>query len=202
MSTATADFARRGAIANLKLDEDNGRAGMWLVITTEAFLFTDLFFSYFYLGNRTQRWQVEQRPALGNPLTLLAILLTSSIVLELLGERNLRRRNYGLAKLGVAVTILLGIVFLGIEGWGFAQTWQQFTPDTNSYGSIYYTILFFHASHVIVGLLMLTAVLFLPPGPTDRTPHRPLHCASLYWHFVDVIWVFVITFLYIVPHLQ
>ncbi len=202
MSTVPAEIVTPPPIANLKIDEELGRLGIWLVIVTEGFLFVDLFFTYFYLGNRTHRWEIEVPPPLHYVLPLLAILILSSIVLHFFGEKAVKRGAYKSARVGVAATILLGLCFLGLEAFSFSRSWATITPATDSYGSISYVIQFFHAAHVIAGLLMLSYVMFLPLGPTQRTPHRPLHIASLYWHFVDVIWIFVVLFLFVVPNLQ
>ncbi len=202
MSTVPADISAAPPTAGLKLDEKRGTYGVSLLIVTEGFLFIDLFFSYFYLGNRTHRWLVETPPPLRNALVLLAILLASSFVLELFGKKPLEKGNFGKARMGVAATIILGLIFLGLESYGFAKSWPKLTPATDSYGSIFYTILFFHAAHVTAGLLMLSYAMFLPLGPNKKTPYRPLEPVTLYWHFVDVVWVFVIIFLYIVPNLH
>lgn len=202
MSSVPAEIIIPPSIANLKLDEERGTYGIWLLILTEGFLFIDLFFTYFYLGNRTHRWAVEEPPPLSLALILLGILILSSIVLEVFGAKPLKRGKIGRARAGVAATIVLGLIFLGLEGFAFRQSWATITPATDSYGSIFYIIQFFHAAHVMAGLLMLLLVLFLPIGPVQRTPYRPLRTASLYWHFVDAIWVFVVIILFILPHLH
>ncbi|HTW63572.1 MAG TPA: cytochrome c oxidase subunit 3 [Bryobacteraceae bacterium] len=201
MSASQTIVPQTPSIANLKTDQDLGKYGIWLVISTEGFLFVDLFFSYFYLANRTGRWNVEIPPKLGFALILLAILLASSVVLHLFGEKAVEKEKYGAARAGVAATLLLGLIFLALEGYSMYLSWSNLTPATDSYGSIFYTILCFHAAHVIVGSLMLIYVLFLPLGPSETTPHRPLHSATLYWHFVDAVWIFVVLFLFILPNL-
>lgn len=201
MSVSTAVAPDTYSIADLPRDQNLGTYGVWLVITTEGFLFVDLFFSYFYLGNRTGRWSVEIPPDLKFALILLGILIFSSVVLHVFGERSVKQGQYGKARAGVAATILLGLTFLALEGYSMRQSWNTLTPATDSYGSIFYTILCFHAAHVIVGSLLLIYVLFLPLGPRETTPHRPLHCATLYWHFVDAVWVFVVLFLFVLPNL-
>ena len=202
MTSVPADIFSSPPIADLKVDEDLGKYGVWLVITTEAFLFVTLFFSYFYLANRTGRWQVEIPPPIALVLILLGILVLSSIVLHFSGEMQVKKKKYSAARAGIVATIVLGLIFLGLEGFAFSQSWSNITPATDSYGSIFYVIQFFHAAHVIAGLLMLTYVLFLPLGATQRTPYRPLQAAALYWHFVDVVWIFVVVILFILPHLH
>jgi heme/copper-type cytochrome/quinol oxidase subunit 3 len=147
MSAAPAGICSAPPIADLKLDEDLGKYGIWLLITTEAFLFITLFFNYFYLANRTDRWQVEMPPPLTLVLILLGILLLSSIVLHLFGEMQVKKEKYRGARAGIAATIVLGLIFLGLEGFAFSQSWPNITPATDSYGSIFYIIQFFHAAH-------------------------------------------------------
>jgi heme/copper-type cytochrome/quinol oxidase subunit 3 len=73
---------------------------------------------------------------------------------------------------------------------------------TDAYGSIFYTITSFHAAHLMLGLFMLLYVLALPQiGPGHKPPHRALHNASLYWHFVDFVWVLIVALLYLAPNI-
>ena len=79
---------------------------------------------------------------------------------------------------------------------------QTLLPTTDSYGSIFYTITTIHGAHVTLGLLMLAYAIVLPRlEPAGRPPHRPLHNAALYWHFVDIVWVFIVGLLYYLPRL-
>ena len=200
MSAIPVGLSSSRPIAHLKIDEERGKYGMWLLILTEGCLFVDLFFSYFYVGNRTHRWMEETAPRLHYVLPMLAILIASSFILHILGERQLKKGNYGMARIGVVITIIFGLAFLVLEGLDFREHWPHTNFMSDSYGSIFNTILGFHAAHVIVGLLMLFYVLFLPFGHVDKTPYRPLHNAALYWHFVDVVWIFVIVILYAYPN--
>ena len=72
---------------------------------------------------------------------------------------------------------------------------------TDAYGSIFYTITSVHGAHVLLGLLMLVYVLLCrDSGRRAKPPHRPLHNAALYWHFVDVVWVVIVVLLYLAPN--
>ena len=185
----------------LPLDDRRGTMGMWMFILTEASLFVMLFFAYGYLGRDERVWPLEQ-PKLLLPFLMLAVLLTSSVILHW-GEREHARGRQGRAKPAVGITVLLGVVFLGIQAIEYADKLRKFTPTSHTYGSIFYTITGFHAAHVMLGLCMLVYVLLLPAlEPTDRPPHRPLHNASLYWHFVDAVWIVIVATLYVAPHLQ
>ena len=176
---------------------------MMCIILTEAFLFVALFVSYFMLGSNKERWRIEELPKLHYALPMLVVLICSSIVLHW-GERQLKKEKerYAMARIALAFTILIGLVFLTLSAFEYHEHWQHLTPDTDSYGSIFYAITSFHAAHVIVGLLILTYVLVLPRyAPAAESPYRPFHVAAMYWHFVDVVWIFVVAILYVGPHL-
>jgi heme/copper-type cytochrome/quinol oxidase subunit 3 len=87
-----------------------------------------------------------------------------------------------------------------IQFFEYREHLKTLLPTSNAYGSIFYTITSFHAAHLTLGMLMLLYVLFLPEiGSGQKPPHRPLANAALYWHFVDVVWVFVVAILYVGP---
>lgn len=184
------------------LDKSRGEWAMWLTIATEGSLFVCLFASYFYLANNKNRWAIDHPPKLHYALIMLAVLLSSSFVLHW-GESQLKKQRYVAARVGLGITILMGLGFLALSAFEYMEHWKDLTPDSNSYGSIFYTIVSFHAAHVIMGLLMLSYTLTLPRySPTSRSPYRPYHVAGLYWHFVDIVWVFVVAFLYVMPNVR
>jgi len=133
---------------------------------------------------------------------MLVVLWISSGVL-FWGEKAVEKQRRGAGMLALLLTIALGIGFLVLSYFEYSEHLRTLKPTTNVYGSIFYTVTSFHLLHVITGLLMLAYVLILPKWePTDRPPHRPFHNAALYWHFVDVVWLFVVVFLYIVPNVR
>jgi heme/copper-type cytochrome/quinol oxidase subunit 3 len=184
------------------LDNRRGTAGMWLFIITEAALFVMLFFSYFYLAQGGWTWPLEKPPKLHYAIPMLVVLWASSGVLDL-GERAVKRQRYSRGFLYLVLTIILGLGFLVLSAFEYMEHLGELLPTTDTYGSIFYTIVTFHAAHVITGLLMLGYAAIIPRWePVDRPPHRPFHNAALYWHFVDVVWFFIVVFLYIVPNLR
>ncbi|HYZ87489.1 MAG TPA: cytochrome c oxidase subunit 3 [Bryobacteraceae bacterium] len=185
-----------------KIDDRRGTTGMWLTIATEASLFVMLFFAYFYLARGGWRWLDEEPPKLPLALTMMVILLASSAVLHW-GETQVKARRYVTGRAALAVTILMGIVFLVLQYFEYKDHLGTLTPRTNAYGSIFYTLTSFHAAHVVVGVLMLSYVLILPRlEPVDLPPHRPYHNATLYWHFVDFVWIWIVALLYVAPNLR
>lgn len=183
------------------IDHRRGSQAMVMFITTEAMLFLMFFFAYYYLAHDAPKWPTEL-PKLPKALIMLALLLSSSGVLYV-GEQAGTRAEFARAKLWTGVTVVMGLVFLGIQYSEYAEHLKTLRPTDNAYGSIFYTITGFHAAHVVLGVLMLVYVLILPAphvGKSDKPPHDTLHNASLYWHFVDVVWLLIVSLLYVAPH--
>jgi heme/copper-type cytochrome/quinol oxidase subunit 3 len=192
--------APRAALApTLPLDRTRGTNGMWLFIISEATLFLLLFFSYFYLARNQPRWPMDEPPKLLLASIMLVVLLVSSGVLYL-GEEAAKQGRMLTARLWVLGTVVLAVAFLVIQGFEYADHLKTLKPTTNAYGSIFYTITSFHAAHLLLGLAMLVYVLLIPElEHTDKPPHRPLHNAAMYWHFVDAVWVVIVGVLYVTP---
>lgn len=201
--SSTAQIAPpRTSLATLPIDQRRGIWAMWSVIATEAMLFICMFGAYYYLGNNKDRWAQQTPPELRFPLILLVILLSSSFVLHW-GERQVQGERFSLGRIALWITVVLGLVFLAIQGFEYYYHWSELAPYSDAYGSIFYTITSLHAAHVIVGLMMLAYVGIQPRyGVTVRTPHKPYSTIALYWHFVDVVWVFIVIMLYVIPNLQ
>jgi heme/copper-type cytochrome/quinol oxidase subunit 3 len=193
------------AIPNLPVhwDEHRGLQGMLWFILTEAMLFVSLFFSYYLLASSNPTWPLDAPPKLKLALIMLVVLLSSSAVVEW-GRQRAKRGDEQVGRLALAATIVLGIVFLVLQGLEYHDHLKTLKPTTDAYGSLFYTITGIHGLHVALGLLMLGYVLCLPhigPG-ANKPPHRPLHTASLYWHFVDAVWVVIVLLLYVVPNVR
>jgi heme/copper-type cytochrome/quinol oxidase subunit 3 len=183
------------------VDVKRGSWAMVMFIITEATLFTMLFFSYYYLGHVARGPWPSDPPKLTLALAMLAVLLASSAVLHA-GERAEKAGRTGRARAAVALTVAMGMGFLVLQGLEFREHLKTLQPTTDAYGSIFYTITSLHGAHVALGLLMLLYVLVLPQiGPGQKPPHRSLHNASLYWHFVDAVWLFIVALLYVAPNL-
>lgn len=197
MSVTSIDAVRLDALGH---DEHRGSMAMGWFIATEAALFLSLFFSYFYLGHGQPEWPTHEPPKLTLASIMLGILLASSVVIWI-GERMEKAGRMGLARIMIAVTLLMGLGFLALQVLEYIDHLKTLQPTDDAYGSIFYTITSFHAAHVIVGLAMLAYVLVLPDLKPQKPPFRPLHNAALYWHFVDVIWVLVMCLLYYLPNL-
>jgi heme/copper-type cytochrome/quinol oxidase subunit 3 len=174
--------------------------GMVGVVTTEACFFAYLLFSYFYLASlSTNPWPANV-PALGLPIINTGILLLSS-VLALWGTRGAERGNAGRLRFGIGGALVLGILFLVLQAVEYSREKLSFTHD--AYGSLFYTITGFHGAHVFVGLIMLAFVLVRAlRGHFATGRYEAVTNATLYWHFVDAVWLAVFTTIYITPHLR
>jgi heme/copper-type cytochrome/quinol oxidase subunit 3 len=183
------------------VEERLGTGGMVAFIGTEAALFAMLFFSYYFLSVTDPQWPRADPPKLGLAIAMLAVLLGSSAVLEW-GQRGLERGRRRRARLATGCTVFLGLVFIALQVLEYRDHLRTLTPWQSAYGSIFYTMTSFHALHVMLGLLMLGYALVLPRWAAPHAPHRPLHNAALYWHFVDAVWVALVAVLYVAPHVR
>ena len=185
----------------LEIDERRGTFGISLFIASEAMLFAILFAAYYYLGPDTNRWGIEHPPKLHYAIPQLVILLVSSGIIYG-GEEWVKKGELFKARIALLVTLLFGLAFLTLSYFDYAERLRELFPQTDSYGSITYTIVSLHVAHLTLGMLMLVFVLFTPHWhSSERIPHKPYHNAAMYWHFVDVVWVFVVSVIYIYPNL-
>lgn len=186
----------------LPVDRRRGAYGMGLFIATEASLFAVLFFAYYFLSAQNVDWPLGEAPSLKLSLPMTGILILSSIVLYW-GEKGSEKGNNTRATIGIAITLLLGAAFITLQVFEYLNHLKHLKPTSNAYGSIFYTITSLHGLHLVTGMLFLIYVLMLPKrGEARRPPYEPLHYASLYWHFVDTVWLFIITLLYIIPNIR
>ena len=167
------------------------RLGLWLFILSDAFVFGGLLVSRFYLLGRT-------RPDLSQLLGLIvtAILLLSSFFMNR-AETAIRFGDKKGFLNGTLLTIALGTLFLiGVVG----VEWQiaPFSAGENAMASIFYTMTGFHAFHVLTGVILLVIVYRKGrKGMYSAERHWAVEAAAIYWHFVDVVWVFFYPALYL-----
>lgn len=175
------------------------KVGVIGLILTESALFTIFVTAYlFYIGKSISGPYPDQ--VLELPIFATICLLSSSLTV-VLAERAFRRGQTGGFRLWWLITILLAVVFLGAT----ALEWQKLifrdhlTISTNLFGTTFYSLVGLHASHVIVGLILLVLVLILSLRKRVTRAHAEhVEMLSWYWHFVDGIWVIVFTVVYII----
>jgi cytochrome c oxidase subunit III len=178
-----------------------GRSGMVLFLVNEATLFACLVSSYFYLALASPKWPPAgiALPSLTLPLIMTAALLSSSGVL-VYAERELERGNRARYRAGVSVTVLLGATFLLLQAKEYAEKLHDVSPTASAYGSLFFTITGLHGAHVAFGLLfLLWSLLASVKRPSLSARSLAISNASLYWHFVDGVWLVILTSLYLSP---
>ncbi len=174
------------------------RFAMLLFLGTEVATFGAGFVYYFFI--RSGPW-VAERPELLSPLILIntAILIASSFTLHY-AHVALRenKRKWFIRLLGV--TLLLGIIFIGGQGLEYYEflVHEGFSLETGVFGSAFYGLTGLHGLHVSLGAILL-AILFFRGlyGQYSGEKHTSVSTVSMYWHFVDIVWVFLVVVIYV-----
>jgi cytochrome c oxidase subunit I len=183
------------------VDTSRGTWGVGCAIATEAMLFVVLFFGYLYLRAQHPVWPLDEPPKTSYAYAMLAVLITSSLVL-IGAELLVKRGNDVAATVMLAITIALGVVFVVLQVFEFMDHLRVLSPREDAYAGIFYTITTIHGLHVLVGLAMLIFALVVPRlDDRQRSPYRALQNAAMYWHFVDIIWIAIVLLLYVGPNL-
>jgi len=176
-----------------------GRVGMFCLIVAEAAIFTIFVVAYiFYLGKSVTG--PTPREALDVPVFNTICLLSSSLTIHL-ADRALEHGRIVPFKIFWFLTFVLGAIFLGGTGleWHRLIYKLGLTISTNLFGTTYYSLVGLHAFHVIVGLLGLGLVMVLSLASKVTQEHSSrVGVLSLYWHFVDAVWVVVFTVVYVI----
>ena len=195
MSAITTPFAGTPATSKLPY---RGKVAMACLIFAESAIFTIFVVAYlFYVGKSLTG--PTPREVLETPIFFTICLLSSSLTIHLAGKLLERGRRGAFLGLWL-LTIVLGGLFL----YGTGQEWHRLiyehglTISTNLFGTTYYSLVGLHASHVMLGLAMLTIVAWLTVAGHRRPQSARVNVLSLYWHFVDVVWVVVFTVVYVI----
>ena len=175
-----------------------GRVGMFGLIAAEAAIFTIFVVAYlFYVGKSLTG--PMPREVLSVPIFYTICLLSSSMTIHV-AVKALRRGNVRVFGDWWLVTIALGAAFI----YGTAMEWHRLifhdglTISTNLFGTTYYSLVGLHGLHVVVGLLALSMVMVFTLLGNVRSEHAErVDVLSLYWHFVDAVWVVVFTVVYV-----
>jgi cytochrome c oxidase subunit 3 len=176
-----------------------GRVGMFSLIAAESAIFTIFVVAYiFYLGRSTSG--PTPNDVLELPILGTICLLSSSLTIHL-AVRALRNGKVGAFGLWWFVTMALGTIFLVGTGreWHHLIYDKGLTVSTNLFGTTYYSLVGLHAFHVTVGLFAIAlAMIFTIFGRVKPADSERAEIFSLYWHFVDVVWVIVFTVVYVI----
>ena len=195
MSAATTSFPNTAPAWDLP---SRGKVAMAGLIIAESAIFTIFVVAYlFYLGKSITGPTPSE--VLETPIFYTICLLSSSLTIHL-AAKSLERDYTRLFLLSWMLTIALGGLFL----FGTAQEWHRLiyerglTISTNLFGTTYYSLVGLHAFHVTAGLIMLSLVaIFGFAGRVGMDQSGRVAVLSMYWHFVDAVWVVVFTVVYV-----
>jgi heme/copper-type cytochrome/quinol oxidase subunit 3 len=176
---------------------------MKLTVGSEAIFFLCLIVAYLYFW-RSGNFQKEVAEHLSIKTTgvFTAILLFSSFTFWR-AERNHSKENAKATKLWLIITILLGVIFLFGQGDEYYKLIKENVLISKSeFGSSFYALTGFHGFHVLIGLIILLIVLALSmQGYLLNKDSSVIKTVGIYWHFVDAVWVFVFTTIYVLPYM-
>src|SRR5271169_6384771 len=158
-----------------------GRVGMWCLIVAESAIFTIFVVAYLYYAGKSITGPTP-REVLEVPIFISICLFSSSFTI-VMGEKAIDRGNIKLFTVWLFATIVLGAIFV----------------SGSLHGTTFYSLVGLHLSHVIVGLTMLSMVLiFALLGSVKQEHAERIGVLALYWHFVDTVWVIVLSVVYFI----
>ncbi|MFV2046451.1 cytochrome c oxidase subunit III [Metabacillus litoralis] len=182
------------------LEGKNKFTGFWLFLGGETVLFATLFATFLALRESTAGGATTQE-LFEIPLVFAAtmLLLTSSLT-SVYAMYHMKNFNFGKMQLWLIITVLLGLAFLILEIYEFNHYVHEFefTITSSALGSSFYTLVGTHGLHVGFGLLWITTLIVRNAKRGLSLYNAPkYYVASLYWHFIDVVWVFIFTVVYL-----
>ncbi len=190
----------------------SGKLGIWLFLASEVMLFGALFSSYVLLrvGAGDATWPSGVEAGLNVPIgTFNTLVLITSSITMVMSWASLKMGNPGAFRRYLGGTIVLGLVFLVVKGFEYngkfghgifpATGWPEASDPSTFYG-LYFTLTGLHALHVFLGILANLWLLIWGLALFETEPERfsgRIEIAGLYWHFVDLVWIFLFPVLYL-----
>ena len=179
----------------------NSKLGIWLFLASEVMLFGALFSTYIILRLGAVEWP-HGSTILNVPLaTLNTLVLISSSVTMVMSWASLKMNDFAKGKMYMWVTVALACVFLVVKYFEYTAKFEHgLFPSTSTFLAIYFTITGLHGLHVIGGIVVISYL----AGPGSKlwaTSHdmyaNRIEATGLYWHFVDLVWIFLFPTLYL-----
>src|SRR5437867_13129319 len=181
----------------------NAKFGVWLFLASEVMLFGALFSSYVLLRAGSPRWE-HGAEFLSIPLaTVNTMVLIASSVTMVMSWASLQAKKLARFKLFMALTFLCGCTFLVIKYFEYTAKFEHHLfPSSSLFMALYFTMTGLHGLHVVGGMIV-NGYLLLPgakmwTAEPQRFTNR-VEVAGLYWHFVDLVWIFLFPTLYLLP---
>ncbi len=204
MSDASAHAAHAGEPGHAvhavsEFEHAQSKLGMWLFLASEVMFFSGLIGAYIVLrmGGTKEVFDgsvLNWKLAAVNTVALLASSLTMALAISAIRRDDIHR-----AAINIFLTISLGGVFLIIKAIEYSTKFlHHITPGTNVFYSCYFTMTGFHGIHVLAGLIVLGVLLVrILQGRYSSKNYTVIENTGLYWHLVDVVWIFLFPILYL-----
>jgi cytochrome c oxidase subunit 3 len=171
--------------------------GLLAFLASESLMFAAFFATYLILKGGTEVWPPKETEVeLLLPAINTVILVSSSFVIHL-GDNAIKKNDVSGMRLWYIVTALMGAVFLAGQVYEYMNLGYGLT--TNVFANSFYLMTGFHGVHVLIGVLLILGVVWRSrrTGHYSATKHVGIEMAEIYWHFVDIIWIFLFTLLYV-----
>ncbi|MBO1578821.1 MULTISPECIES: cytochrome c oxidase subunit III [Bacillus] len=182
------------------LEGKNKFVGFWLFLGGETVLFASLFGTYLALKNSTNGGPTSQEMFQMPLVFIMTMLLLTSSLTSVYAMYHMKNFNFKQMQFWLIVTVLLGLGFLGFEIYEFYHYTHEFkhTMRSSAFGSAFYALVGTHGLHVLFGLLWILTLVFRNAKRGLNLYNAPkFYVASIYWHFIDVVWVFIFTVVYL-----
>ncbi len=201
MGWASTLIKETAALPNVMEDDRWMRLGLKLFLVSEAAIFASFFGHHYYTRAHHAEWPPVGAPEIDTTLPAIAtlILMTSSVTMEFAHHALIHGKKL-VSRRWTMITMILGIIFLGFQAheYGFLKAYDNFTIQSGVFGSQFFAMTGFHGMHVATGIIMLLMVWFrLRLGHFDEKRHFSFVASSWYWHFVDVVWIFLFFTIYL-----
>jgi cytochrome aa3 quinol oxidase subunit III len=180
-------------------DGKNKVLGFWLFLGAETVLFACLFGTYLALRNQSLEGPTTQELFDLKLVALATALLLTSSLTSVLAMIKMNERNLKGMVTWLVITLVLGLAFLVLEIYEFLHYIHEgHTFMSSAFGSSFYALVGTHGAHVTFGIIWITTLIAqaIRRGITTETAPK-LFVSSLYWHFIDVVWVFIFTLVYL-----
>ncbi|AWC33545.1 cytochrome c oxidase subunit III [Bacillus cytotoxicus] len=182
------------------LEGKNKFVGFWLFLGGETVLFASLFGTYLALKNSTNGGPSSQEMFQMPLVFIMTMLLLTSSLTSVYAMYHMKNFHFKQMQLWLLVTVLLGLGFLGFEIYEFYHYAHEFkhTMRSSAFGSAFYALVGTHGLHVLFGLCWILTLIFRNAKRGLNLYNAPkFYVASIYWHFIDVVWVFIFTVVYL-----
>lgn len=179
----------------------NAKLGIWLFLASEVMLFGALFSALILLRTSAPSWPrgwLELNVPLATINTMVLIISSVTVVLA---WANLRLGNFQRGRMFIGITLLCGLGFMVIKGFEYAHKFElHHYPSTNNFFATYFMLTGLHGLHVLGGMVVFTYFLTVGSKMWHTEPQRftnRIEVVGLYWHFVDLVWIFLFPTLYL-----